>query len=306
MRFQTWRRLGRVFVAAGEELWRISHASNPTPLVLSGKRVRVYFSPRDADNRSSIAAIDLELEDQRFAVVSSVHGPLLSPGARGAFDDSGVSVGCAIEFGGRTRIWYLGWSLGVTVPFRNFIGLAEGPLDGPMRRVSPVPVLDRSIADPFTLGYPWVIREASGLRLWYGSHLEWGDTGLAMRHAIKHASSSDGIAWIRDGNPVLAPAGGAEFALSRPCVVRDADRYRLWFCRRFTNYRLGYAESSDGYVWRRRDKQLRFVGPKGCWETASMAYPTVFDCGGRRYMLYNGDGYGRTGFGLAILEDDGG
>jgi hypothetical protein len=31
------------------------------------------------------------------------------------------------------------------------------------------------------------------------------------------------------------------------------------------------------------------------------AYPFVFDEGGRRYMLYNGDGYGRTGIGLAVL-----
>jgi hypothetical protein len=34
-----------------------------------------------------------------------------------------------------------------------------------------------------------------------------------------------------------------------------------------------------------------------------MEYAAVFDCGGRRYMLYNGNGYGRSGFGLALLED---
>ena len=32
--------------------------------------------------------------------------------------------------------------------------------------------------------------------------------------------------------------------------------------------------------------------------------PLVFDHMGRRYMLYNGDGYGRTGIGLAVLEQD--
>jgi hypothetical protein len=31
-------------------------------------------------------------------------------------------------------------------------------------------------------------------------------------------------------------------------------------------------------------------------------YPAVFDVEGRRYMLYNGADYGRTGVGLAILE----
>ena len=31
-------------------------------------------------------------------------------------------------------------------------------------------------------------------------------------------------------------------------------------------------------------------------------YPFVFDHDGSRYMLYNGNGYGKTGFGLAVLE----
>jgi len=33
-----------------------------------------------------------------------------------------------------------------------------------------------------------------------------------------------------------------------------------------------------------------------------ICYPYVFDHAGSRYMLYNGNGYGRTGFGIAILE----
>ena len=33
-----------------------------------------------------------------------------------------------------------------------------------------------------------------------------------------------------------------------------------------------------------------------------MAYPYVFEHGGDRYMLYNGNGYGKTGIGLAVLS----
>jgi hypothetical protein len=202
------------------------------------------------------------------------------------------------------QVWYLGWSLGVTVPFNNFIGLAIGPREGILERASPAPVLDRSAVDPLCIGYPWVVRDAKGYRMWYGSHLEWGAEGLAMRHAIKEAESADGVVWQRDGAPVLIPGGGKEYALSRPCVVRDADRFRMWYSRRYKTYRLGYAESDDGRIWERRDEVLRVVGPAGEWEREAMAYPSVFDCAGRRYMLYNGEGYGRTGFGLAILEEE--
>jgi hypothetical protein len=36
-----------------------------------------------------------------------------------------------------------------------------------------------------------------------------------------------------------------------------------------------------------------------------VCYPCVFDHGGDRFLLYNGNAYGRTGFGLARLEADG-
>jgi hypothetical protein len=33
-----------------------------------------------------------------------------------------------------------------------------------------------------------------------------------------------------------------------------------------------------------------------------ICYPAVFELNGNTYMLYNGNGYGKTGFGIAILE----
>ena len=43
------------------------------------------------------------------------------------------------------------------------------------------------------------------------------------------------------------------------------------------------------------------VSPNG-WDSEMICYPYVFDHGRNRYMLYNGNGYGKTGFGLAVLE----
>jgi hypothetical protein len=298
---QTWHRLGRVFCGNGPENWIAGYASYPTPLVLGGDTVRVFFSPRDGENRSSITSLDLALEGERFRILSLPKQPLLSPGRRGSFDDSGVTVSCVVPRGDELWVYYLGWSLGTTVPFRNFIGLAVGGRNAAMlRRVSPAPILERSAIDPYTLGYPWVVPDEDGWRMWYGSHLEWGNEGLAMRHVIKEAWSADGIQWQRQGR-IAIPLDGDEFAVSRPCVICDADRKRMWYARRNPQYRMGYAELIDGN-WIRQDDSLSFVGAVGDWESESIAYPAIFDHGGHRYMLYNGNGYGRTGFGIAILE----
>lgn len=280
-----------------------SHASYPTPMVHDDETVRVFFSPRDRQSRSSIFFLDLAVDGDRFEVVRVAGRPLLEPGPRGAFDDSGVTVSCVVADGGHTLVYYLGWSLGVTVPFRNFIGLATGSRElSTLNRVSLAPIVDRSDVDPFTLSYPWVLRNSEDWRMWYGSHLEWGERGVEMRHVIKMARSSDGVSWRRSGS-VAVPLGAApEFAVSRPCVMRDSDRFRMWYARRRPDYSIGYAESEDGERWTRRDEAFSLTGAIASWESDCVTYPAVFDVRGARYLLYNGNGYGRSGFGLARLE----
>lgn len=34
-----------------------------------------------------------------------------------------------------------------------------------------------------------------------------------------------------------------------------------------------------------------------------VAYPHTFTVNGKRYLLYNGNAFGRDGFGVAVLED---
>lgn len=296
---QAWRKLGLVFRPDGRTPWMASHAAQPTPLPLDEARVRVFFSPRDGASRAHIGWLDLDLSAAP-RVVAVGERPALAPGPRGAFDDSGVSIGTAIRVEGKVRLYYLGWTLGTTVPFRNFIGAADG--DGEVfARVSPAPVLERSAADPFSLGYPWVVADGGFWRLYYGSHIEWGARGLEMIHAIKLARSADGVAWHADGTIAVAPAGGEEYAVSRPTVIRDGLTWRMWYARRYERYRLGYAESRDGTRWTRRDDACGLTADPGGWEAGSLTYPAVFTLGGRIYMLYNGDGYGRSGFGIAVL-----
>jgi hypothetical protein len=303
MKRQVWRRLGRVFCADGRSSFLETHASYPTPLVQVDGTVRIFFSPRDRQNRSTIFFLDLAIDGDRFEVLRIADWPLLLPGPRGAFDDSGVTVSCVIADGDRTLVYYLGWSLAVTVPFRNFIGLAIGHREeGVLRRFSPVPILERSEIDPYTLGYPWVLRDGEDWRMWYGSHLNWGETGPEMRHVIKEANSADGVSWHRSGRVAIALGGAPEFAVSRPCCIRDPDRFRMWYARRHPHYSIGYAESEDGHRWIRQDAAFALLGPAGDWDCHSATYPAVFDLRGTRYILYNGNGYGRSGFGLACLE----
>lgn len=307
LRRQRWRTLGHVHVAAGETPAHISHATYPTPLTLPDGTLRVFFSPRDDKGRSSIFSLDMSIEPDRFRRLGAPQGPWLERGPAGAFDDAGASVSwVGWTPDGGVDCWYLGWNVGVSVPFRTAIGrAAASPGTRRMTRPSYAPALDRDRTDPLSVGYPWLLRGTNGWSVWYGTHRYPTRRGGPMDHVIRRARSTDPIGvWQRDAEPTLLQAADEEWALSRPTVLRDEEGWHMWYCRRFDLYRLGYAHSPDGIHWTRADDAIEFVTPEADWERGSRTYPAVFDHAGRRWMLYNGTGYGRSGFGLAVLEPD--
>ena len=283
----------------------LSHASNPTPESRGGDVVRVYFGCRDGGNRAHVAWVDLDMSAAPTPrVIDVADEPVVAPGALGAFDDSGTSMGCLVHDGNRTLLYYLGWNLGVTVPWRNSIGLAiREHRDGRFVKSSPAPVLDRAACDPFTLSYPFVMRDERRWRMWYGSNLRWGSQERDMHHVIKYAESTDGIDWRRTGEVALGLSGDDEIAVCRPWIENGGATYHLWYCHRGGSYRLGVAESNDGRVWQRRPLPAGLdVSPTG-WDSEMLAYPARLDHQGRRYLFYNGNAYGKTGFGMAVEED---
>ncbi|WP_407169399.1 hypothetical protein [Bradyrhizobium sp. ORS 111] len=300
-----WKRLGLVFAPDGRHAFARSHAALPAPVHLDGDIFRVFYSSRDAEKRSHVGWIDIELtEVPRVRQVASE--PVLSPGEDGTFDDSGVGVGCIAESDDGFALYYMGWNLGVRSPWRNAIGLARSPtLKAPFERFSPGPILDRSPEDPYTMSYPCVLRLGPGdWRMWYGSNLRPALGNTDMQHTIKTARSSDGIRWTRDGAAVLHFASDGEYALARPSVVKCGDRLLMCFACRGERYRIGAASSSDGTSWTRLDGTFGLGPSSSGWDSEMTCYPALFWHRGRLWLAYNGNSYGATGLGLAVWEGE--
>jgi hypothetical protein len=297
-----WKKLGCVFAPDRHDSWMNSHASNPVAEHLNGDIFRIYFSCRDTQNRSHVAYVDIQLSHP-FRIVQVAPEPVLSPGEIGTFDDSGVSMSCLIDVEGEKYLYYIGWNLGVTVPWRNSIGLAiQDERTGKFERYSLAPILDRNAVDPFSLSYPFVMEEAKRFKMWYGSNIKWGSKPEEMWHVIKYAESSDAISWNREGKICIDLERPSDYAISRSFVLKEDDIYKMWYSFRGTTYRIGYAESPDGIQWKRKDDLSGIDVSATGWDSEMVEYPFLFDHRGDRYLLYCGNGYGKTGFGLAVLE----
>ena len=164
--------------------------------------------------------------------------------------------------------------------------------------------MERDRHDPFLTTSPWVLLDNGRWRMWYASGTGWQPAEGRPRHSyhLRYAESDDGVTWRRTGRVCIDFADEGEYAIARPCVIKTESGYLLWYSRRGDTYRIGYAESVDGLVWERKDADVGIDVSRAGWDSEMIEYPCVFDHGGSRFMLYNGNGYGATGIGLARLE----
>jgi predicted GH43/DUF377 family glycosyl hydrolase len=301
-----WRKLGRIFEAAGQRPWMQSHCSMPFAERADSDTFRLWFSPRDAANRSHIAWLEIDIRNPE-TILRISETPVLAPTSAGAFDYRGAAASCITEADKRRRLYYIGWSDDGRDPYHIAIGLAESQ-DGGLSYVRHPdnPVLDRNAADPTMVSTPYVLPTDDGWRMWYLSVTDWPDPTRQPHYDLRQAVSADGLTWQTDPTPCVTFHHPTEIAIARPSVLKDGETWRMWFCHRGTDYayRIGYAESSDGVNWSRRDEQAGITVSKAGWDSEMVAYPHVFDHGGNRYMLYSGNGFGRGGMGLAVLEQD--
>jgi predicted GH43/DUF377 family glycosyl hydrolase len=297
----SWKKLGHVYAPDGTLPWARSYAANPVAEHIEGDLFRIYFSCRDEKNRSSIGFIEIDITRPQ-KILRVADKPVLSPGDLAMFDDSGASIGCIVNTGEKRYLYYMGWHLTVSVPWQNALGLAVSDTpDGPFKRHARFPTVPLDETDPYTISYPWVSRENGKFRMWYGSNIAWGAAKADMRHLIKYAESDDGIHWQRNNQIAIDFSGPEEYAICKPCVVKDSGGYKMWFCARGKAYRIYYAESDDGITWRRKAEPDLSISESG-WDSEMVEYPFVFDHGGARYMLYSGNTFGQTGFGLAVRD----
>lgn len=300
-----WKKLGQLYFPEPVHPKLISHAANPLAVLLGGDVYRVFFSGRDNQNRSSVGFVDVDIVAREVVYIH--RNPVFEFGPEGSFYSHGVSIGNCYEADGQRYILFMGWQYPAGGHWRGDIGRLVMEPDYSLHLDSDEPFMAADVADPVSLSYPWVMPDDdSNFRMWYGSTVSWDAGNGEMLHVINQAKSKDGHHWVRNGLAVPYALGIAQ-AFSRPTVIREPDgEYHMWFSYRSGSgetYRIGYASSSDGDKWALRLEETGIdVSPSG-WDSEMIEYPFVFDHNGVRYMLYNGNGNGKTGFGLAILEE---
>lgn len=301
-----WRKLGIVWNTDGQREWSRSHAMGPTPFLLDKATIRVYLTTLDAEGRGRASYVDVSAQDPtRVLDVAKV--PVLDIGEPGTFDDNGLMPLSIVRVSNDTLyMYYSGFEICHRIRYRIFSGVAVSRDGGnTFNRLRRTPILDRSDAEMFFRGGPFVLKDSDRFRMWYVAGSEWTElNGKAMPvYDMKYAESEDGIHWPTEGVTVLPITEEDEHGFGRPWLVqRSSYAYDLFYSvrrRSLAAYRMGHASSSDGLSWQRSDGEFGLDVSDASYENEAVMYAALINVDGREYCFYNGNGFGRDGFAVA-------
>ena len=306
-----WKKLGLVWQPDKKLPWSRSHATCPTPFLLDSGLLRVYFASRDEENVGRVGYVDLDPNEPTSVMGYSKH-PVLDIGIPGAFDDNGVVPTSVVRSrDGALYLYYAGFELSHHIRYRMLTGLAISTDGGEnFKRVSNVPILERSDSELHFRSGPACLVERDVTRAWYAGGMDWVtlDGKMMPRYDIRYVESADGIRWPSQGDVHIAITKDDEHGFGRPYVIsKNSGGYRMFYSVRrksLVAYRLGYAESVDGIKWERMDEVLNLDVSPGQFDSDAIMYAAPIEVNGKLYVFYNGNEFGKDGFAVAVLEKE--
>jgi uncharacterized delta-60 repeat protein len=239
--------------------------------------------------------------NSEFTKASS--NPVLNLGAGGTWDDTHIYGSSVIrDSDGTYKMWYSGHD-GSNLR----IGYATSSDGINWSKYSGNPVLDLGAGGSWEsthVGYPVVMRDSDGTyKMWYAGH-----DGSTWR--IGYATSSDGINWNKySGNPVLNLGAGGSWDDAHVLtgkVIKENGIYKMWYSgHNGSNWRIGYATSSDGINWSKYSgNPVLNLGAGGSWDDAHVYISSVIkDRDGTYKMWYTGHSGSNTRIGYATSSD---
>lgn len=288
-----------------------THASHPCILHYKDDQWIFAFTCRDNARRSHVFIAPVTVDDYSLHLTGPIRHSLM-PGPKGYFDCDGVISGCLIKDLDKIYLYYVGWQ---NLPDGMWIcdtGRAVlDPVSLTLSKEFEGPIIGRDRNHPlFAAATAFLfVPESHVWHTWYNSGISWEKVGDKWHHryGLHHSTSRNGVDWQYKRGLAIPFKDENEYAFGRPSVLKLGDSYRMWFSHRgskgVASYRMGHAFSEDAEVWHRDDALAGIDVSSDGWDSEMICYPCVFVRNDDLIMLYNGNGYGRTGIGFAIQKN---
>ncbi|MGN0017457.1 MAG: hypothetical protein ACI37S_00260 [Candidatus Gastranaerophilaceae bacterium] len=306
-----WEKMGHIY---SSQLFQTGYSLLPFVDVIDDKIWRIHCNTRTKDIITYPTYVDVEAGNPKNIIKTYEDKPLMEVGKLGTYDRFGFGLCSMVKVNNKRYAYTAGWNRKVDVPYALNIGLVVSDDGGnTYHRIFDGPVIDRNPYDPIFVSAPCVIEDDGIFRLYYISATNWKEINghLEAVYVIKMAESKDGIRFETNNHVCINSTYEGE-ALGRPWVIKDEGIYKMWFSTRGSldfrkkegqHYTITYAESNDGINWQRKPEKFNLTTSSEGWDSEMIEYCSVIKHDNKYFMFYNGNGFGKTGFGYAILEN---
>lgn len=214
-----------------------------------------------------------------------LNNPVLVSGPNGSWDASTLNTPSVLFIDSLYHMWYTGYT-DLTYIYRIGHATSANGINWTKDMVNN-PVLEEGEAgswDALGAGDATVIHDGSMYHMWYVSK----SASYSAQH-MGHATSEDGIKWIKDPmNPVLRAEGGWEKSrIDFPSVVYNGNTFHVWYGAGQSMYwGVGYATSKDGSTWEKDARNPVFMGTQGGWDEKSILSKAIIDSAQIKYKMW--------------------
>jgi len=311
-------KIGKIFDPRKYKLINNCHEFSQSPqTVVFDDFVRIYFSTREKDKNgkylSHVTFVDM---NKQFQVIEVAKKTVINLGKLGTFDEHGIFPINLLKEDNKILAYTTGWTRRVSVSVDAGIGHAVSYDNGlTFEKLGDGPILGASINEPFLVGDAFVKKYNDIYHMWYIHGTKWVTDNFSKNservYKIAHAVSNNGISWQKEGKNIIKDKLNIDECQALPSVIKINNIYHMFFCYRNAtdfrgnnekSYKIGYASSVDLVSWERDDTKFKLEIIDGEWDSGMQCYPHVFEMDDVFYLLYNGDNFGRFGFGLLKLK----
>ena len=241
---------------------------------------------------------------QNIPWAKHLDNPVLDVGPPGSWDCIGVGNPCVIFENDTFKMWHAGGD-GNTVR----IGYATS-IDGATWNKDTIhsPVLDVGAPgewDDYAVNWPSVVFVNGIYHMWYAG---FPNSSVCE---IGHATSPDGLVWIKDpDNPVLeqGPAGSWDsYWVDTPFIIFENDTFHLWYSGGSGSdlAQIGYATTTNpnGKNWTKYSGNPVLSATSGTWDWPRVECPSIATYNDTLYIFYSGGTYDQHNIGFATSTD---
>lgn len=298
-----WIKKGLVTAANSNISWMRGGAGPGYGRFLNSEILEIYMAGRDDHNRTRIGRLYFNVTSGEIERIDPE--PIVELGGLGLFDYNGTSYPWLVEDEGGMKLYYTGWTRGYHVSFINDVGLAKQKPDGTFEKTTRAALLPRTNDEPYGIGSVCVLKDRHDWKMWYTCFADWESSDSNPKHYyhIKYAHSLNGLHWERPNIVAIDfDKEKGEYVTGKPAVIKYRNHYIMWYSYRGASYKIGLAVSKNGIQWQRFDDACGIWASNDGWDSEMICYGHVMEHDSGFYMLYNGNGYGTKGIGLAYLE----